>query len=460
MMASMTPRILVLLLAAGALSAAGLNTIVRTEAGLVAGSGATVHAYKGIPYAAPPVGDLRWKAPQPVKPWNGIRVATAFSANCPQMPVTPGPQSEDCLTLNVWTPAKRPAGRMPVMVWFHGGGFQMGAGSQSVYDGEPFALQGVVFVNINYRLGVLGFLAHPELSRENPQGVSGNYGLLDMVAALGWVKRNIEAFAGDPGNVTIFGESAGGTAVCLLMVMPQASGLFHKVIAQSAAWMDNPISHLKESRYGRVSAENFGARLGEVPALRKMSAAEIMKLKGASPSDSGAADRGEIHMPAVDGLVLPDEPPRLFAAGKSARVALIAGTNADEGTLLGGPAVRNLTALHAYTEKQFGGAADRLLPVYPAGSDTDAHAAATRIYGDWLFLAGTRAVLRANAKLDARTFQYHFTRVNGVGRKIKWGCYHASEIAYVFARAARLAVRHHRVVLWRLLGGRRRVQRG
>ena len=202
----------------------GLETVVKIDSGWVAGSGAAVRSYKGIPFAAPPVGDLRWKPPQPVKPWKGVRVAKSFPAMCPQFQFIPGPQSEDCLGLNVWTPARSASEKLPVMVWIHGGGFVIGASSQSAYDGEPLAAEGVVVVSINYRLGIFGFLAHPALSKESPQGVSGNYGLLDMVAALEWVKRNIGVFGGDPNNVTIFGESAGGTAVCLLMVSATSSG--------------------------------------------------------------------------------------------------------------------------------------------------------------------------------------------------------------------------------------------
>src|SRR5260370_9113755 len=220
----------------------GLGSIVRIDSGWIAGSGTTVRSYKGIPYAAVPTGDLRWKPPQAPKPWKGMLMAKSYLSMCPQMPLITGPQSEDCLGLNVWTPAASAAAKLPVMVWIHGGGFQIGASSQTVYDGEPMAAQGVVVVSINYRMGVFGFLAHPALSRESPQGVSGNYALLDMVAALQWVKRNIGAFGGDPDNVTIFGESAGGTAGCLVMVMLQAKGRFSKVISESAAWMFTPIS--------------------------------------------------------------------------------------------------------------------------------------------------------------------------------------------------------------------------
>ncbi|HYL38925.1 MAG TPA: carboxylesterase family protein, partial [Bryobacteraceae bacterium] len=413
--------------------APGLDSIVKIDSGWIAGSGTTVHVYKGIPYAEAPVGNLRWKLPQPPQPWKGIRVAKNFPAMCPQAPLIPGPQSEDCLGLNVWTPAHSASDRLPVMVWIHGGGFQIGATSQSVYDGEPLAAQGVVLVSINYRLGVFGFLAHPALDQESPQGVSGNYGLLDMVAALQWVKRNISAFGGDPGNVTIFGESAGGTAVCLLMAMPQAEGLFQKVISESAAWMFGPISHLTESWYGRVPMTKFGEKLGaDIAALRSKSTAEIMKALGPPIVGDQAADRGEAYMPVVDGWAIPNDPARLFSTGKFHHVALIAGTNADEGTLLGGPPVRNLAQFRKWASSKVGQRADALLALYPAATDAEAHAAAAHASGDLVFLYGTRSVLRAASKMNPNAFQYQFTRLNGVGRRIQWGAFHASEIGYVF----------------------------
>jgi para-nitrobenzyl esterase len=426
--------IAVTLSVASALAAtSGLETIVKIDSGLVSGSGVAVRSYKGIPYAAPPVGDLRWKAPQPVKPWKDIRVAKSFPAMCMQFALIPGTQSEDCLGLNVWTPARSASEKLPVMVWIHGGGFVIGGSSQSVYDGEPLASQGVVVVSINYRMGIFGFLAHPALSKESAQSVSGNYGIMDMVAALEWVKRNIAAFGGDPGNVTIFGESAGGTAVCLLMVVPQAQGLFQKVISESAAWMFGPISHLKESWYGRVPMEKFGETFGtDIAALRAKSSTDLMKMLGPPDMSGDKADRGEAWMPIVDGVVLPDDPARLFETGKFAHVPLIAGTNADEGTLMGGPPVSNLAALRKFAAKTFGPQTDGLLALYPAASDGEAHDVAARASGDNLFLMGTRSVLRAAAKANPKVFQYQFTRVNGVGRGIKWGAFHASEIGYVF----------------------------
>ncbi len=415
------------------LATAGLQNIVKTDSGLVAGTGTRVRVYKGIPYAAAPVGERRWKEPQAPKPWSNVLVANRFLPMCPQIQLMPEPQSEDCLGMNVWTPATSPSAKLPVMVWIHGGGFQLGASSQTVYDGEPLASQGVVLVSFNYRLGVFGFLAHPELSKESPRGVSGNYGLLDMLSALAWVKRNIAAFGGDPANVTIFGESAGGTAVCLLMVLPGAEGLFQKVISESAAWMDNPVSHLRESWYGRTPAEKFGEKAGaDIAALRKLSAPDLAKKTAIPLTDAEASDRGESYMPVVDGVVLPDDPARLFAAGKFHHVALIAGTNADEGTLLGGPPVRTMDALKAWSGKQFGTFSERVIGTYSPSGDSEARDAAVKMAGDWVFLTGTRFVLRAAAKENKNVYQYHFTRVNGVGRRTKWGAFHASEIPYVF----------------------------
>jgi para-nitrobenzyl esterase len=288
-------------------------------------------------------------------------------------------------------------------------------------------------VSINYRMGIFGFLGHPALSKESPQGASGNYGLLDMVAALEWVKRNIGAFGGDPDNVTIFGESAGGSAVMLLMVMPQSEGLFHKVIAESAWALYTPISHLKESWYGRVPMEKFGEKLGsDIAALRSKNTADVLKLAGPLQLGGEAADRGEIYLPIVDGWSLPDDPARLFSQGKFHNVALIAGTNADEGTLAGGPPVRNLAALHKWAEQQFGPQTEALLAAYLAPADAEAYDAATHLSGDYQFLQGTRSVLRAVAKVNPKTYQYQFTRLNGVGRKVKWGVFHASELPYVF----------------------------
>jgi para-nitrobenzyl esterase len=421
-----------LLVSSALASGSDLQTIVKIDSGLVAGTGTTVRSYRGIPYAAPPTGDLRWKPPQPAKPWSGVRVANAFPINCPQMPLLPGPQSEDCLGLNVWTPARSSADKLPVMVWIHGGGFVIGASSQTAYDGEPLAAQGVVVVSINYRLGVLGFLAHPALSKESAQGVSGNYGLLDMVAALRWVNRNISSFGGDPNNVTIFGESAGGTAVCMLMVLPDAKGLFERVISESAAWINVPLSRLREPSFGRIPAEQFGEKLGpDIGALRAKSLAEIMKLAGGAVGNPEASARGEEYLPIIDGVVLPDEPARLFTSGKFHNVSLIAGTNRDEGTMFVGQ-VKDQATLRTWANQQFGSGAEGIMKAYGAAGDSEAHAVGAQMHGDWLFLQGTRVLLRAASKVNPQVFQYQFTRISGIGQRLHYGAFHGSEIGYVF----------------------------
>ena len=249
------------------------------------GSGTEVRVYKGIPFAAPPVGELRWRAPQPVKPWDdSIRVSKTFSLSCPQPPVAIPKEriGEDCLSINVWTPARSATARLPVLVSIFGGGFVAGSSALTLYDGERLAREDVIVVSFNYRVGIFGFLAHPELSQESPQGISGNYALLDMVAALQWVKRNIAAFGGDPANVTIWGESAGGSAVSLLLVVPEADGLFHKAIMNSPWSMYYPVGHLREARGARPSAEERGAALGTITDLRAKSVDEVMQLAAGS----------------------------------------------------------------------------------------------------------------------------------------------------------------------------------
>ena len=414
-----------LLVSSALASGSGLQTIVKIDSGLVAGSGTTVRSYKGIPYAAPPTGDLRWKPPQPVKPWSVVRAAKTFPNNCPQMTFVPGPQSEDCLGLNVWTPSRSSSDKLPVMIWIHGGGFFFGSSAQTVFDGEALAAQGVVVVSINYRLGIFGFLAHPALSKESPQGVSGNYSLLDMIAALRWVNRNIAAFGGDPGNVTIFGQSAGGTAVCLLLVAPEAKGLFQRAVSESAAWINTPLSRLREPSFGHKAAEEVGESLGpDIAALRAKNTAEIMKLGGGPMTDP--------EMPIIDGVVLPDDPGQLFASGKFHNVSLIAGTTLDEATLFITP-VKDQATLRSLAGEMLGAGVDTVLKAYGAASDAEAREVAAQVTGDWIFLQGARVVLRATSKTNPQLFQYRFTHVNGVGRRNRLGAYHSSEIAYVFA---------------------------
>ena len=237
-------------------------------AGARAGADGKVRVYKGIPFAAPPVGKLRWQPPQPAAGWPGVRDCLEFGNTCPQQPYPAGsvyaqppqPQSEDCLYLNVWTAADDAAAKLPVMVWIHGGALTRGSGSLGIYDGEALARRGVVLVTINYRLGPFGYLAHPALSRESSHGSSGNYGVLDQIAALEWVSRNIAAFGGDPARVTIFGESAGSWSVCALVASPLSKGLFHRAIGESGGCFA-PMQFLKEARNGHPPAEKSGESL-------------------------------------------------------------------------------------------------------------------------------------------------------------------------------------------------------
>ena len=424
-------------------AASALEGPVKTESGLVAGSGGEVQVFKGIPYAAPPVGDLRWRPPQAPQPWQGVRQATEFGPACAQPASLMGNfpnQSEDCLTLNVWTPAKKAGQRLPVMVWIYGGGFIQGATSQPVYSGESLARQGVVVVTINYRLGEFGFLAHSRLTAESPHHSSGNYGLLDQIAALKWVQRNITAFGGDPKRVTIFGESAGGASVYLLLVSPLAKGLFQRAIAESGGAVSVPIRHRSETWYGYMPAERLGQALGEdLAALRAKTTAEILALAGPLGTDlfsDKPAGEGTQYRPIVDGFVLPDDPEESLDAGRLHNVPLLTGANADEGTLfmlLNPPQGRTLGAYRDYVRSRYGESADRLLALYPAASDAEVRSALGRLIADSRFLYGARSMLRAMARKNPRVYAYHFTRVSRASGPMRLGAFHAAEIPYVFA---------------------------
>ncbi len=431
-----------LLLAAIPVTASDLDNLVKIDSGLLSGSGTAVRSYKGIPFAAPPVGELRWQLPQAVKPWSNVRISKSFGAMCIQLGAVPSAgsfrSSEDCLTINVWTPAHQSGEHLPVLLSIPGGGFEIGGSAASVYDGDRLASKGVVVVTFNYRLGVFGFLAHPELNKESSQGISGNYGLLDMIAALKWVQRNIAAFGGDPSNVTIWGESAGASAVSLLLVMPDAAGLFHKAIANSAWCMMYPMQHLHESWTDRPAAEAAGAGMGRLADLRTRSVDEVQKLDRAIVSNgtlgADSIERSAICRPIVDGVVIPDDPAALFAAGKFHRVPLMMGTNSDEGTVpLFAPRVANLEQANAWLMTTYGAqAAPKLASLY--GIDNDAHAreAAIKISGDALFAMGTRTILRAAAAHTPNVYQYEFVRVNGLGRRLQFGASHGMDIGYTF----------------------------
>ena len=400
----------------------------RIESGRVSGMALGEHndvaVYKGIPFAAPPVGDLRWKPPQRARAWNGVRACTEFGPACPQPKVFIISNdikrlNEDCLQLNVWAPAERTGKRRPVMVWIHGGAYVLGATCQTWFDGEALARKGVVVVTINYRLGPLGFMAHPLLSRESEHGVSGNYGLLDQLAALAWVRRNIAAFGGDPNCVTIFGESAGAGSVCHLLASPLAKGLFQRAIAESGG-ARGPTRHLREKWYGKEPMEAVGLYIAKtlgcdraedpLAALRGKSAAEILKAAESAKGHFG----DETSAPIVDGWLLPDDPAVRFEEGKTHDVPLLVGSNADEaGGFIGELAVRG-----HYREY-----ADSVLKLFPGESRKRAGTVA-------IFTSVARADARAMSRHKSKAYLYQFTRVAPPWRFL--GAFHSSEICYVF----------------------------
>jgi para-nitrobenzyl esterase len=408
-----------------------------------------VRAFKGIPYAAPPVGDLRWKAPQAPIPWSGVRKADAFGPRCMQGSIFDDmvfrdEMSEDCLVLNVWTPAARATAKLPVMVWIHGGGFQAGSGSEPRQDGAKLAAKGVVVVSLNYRMGVFGFFAHPELTKESTYGASGNYGLMDQVAALQWVKANAAAFGGDPGNVTIFGESAGSLSVCALMASPLARGLFHKAIGESGAYFGGnrgplPLKSLADSE--KAGAE-FGAGAGAstLADLRAKPADDLLKAALAG----GSAARW--FAPILDGHVLPRDVPTIFADGQQAKVPLLAGWNRDESraSVTLNPKKPTAESFAAQVRSQFGAAADAVLKAYPAATDAEALEAAATLASDLFMGYGTWCWIEAHLKTGgAPVYRYSFDQPPPIPAGTKTpqgvemtakdvGARHAGEIEYVF----------------------------
>jgi len=419
---------------------------VRTKAGLVEGTAepeGSVRAFLGIPFAAPPLRDLRWREPQPVAPWPGVRKATAFGPRCLQgrifddMVFRDEP-SEDCLYLNVWTPARSASERLPVMVWIHGGGFQAGSASEPRQDGGRLARKGVVVVGINYRLGVFGFLAHPSLTKESGHGASGNYGFLDQVAALLWVRDNIAGFGGDPENVTIFGESAGSFAVSALVASPLARRLVHRAIGESGAYLGRHALDPKSLAASEEMGSRFAASIGadSLPALRAKPADEVLQ---------AALKAQPWFAPTVDGYVLPRDPNDIYAAGEQSRVPLLAGSNADEvraGVVLAKekPTARTFTD---ETRSRYGAAADALLTVYPSGSDAEALESAAALAGDMFLAYATWKWTDVHGRTaGSPVYRYSFdrkipvapeTKVDGVpATAADVGARHAGEIEYVF----------------------------
>ncbi len=423
------------------LAAMGLpawSQTVRVDGGQIAGTtgfNPDIRVYKGVPFAAPPVGNLRWREPQPVANWEGVKQTTEFSPMCMQRDRakdsyhTPDilPVSEDCLYLNIWTPAKSAGAKLPVMVYIHGGGFGVSSAIEKWFNGERLAEKGVLVVTIPYRLGVFGFLAHPELTNESEHHASGNYGMLDQVYALQWVHRNIAVFGGDPKRVTIFGQSAGSESVCMDMATPLAKGLYIHAIAESVGcfgpFTPEPKLAAAEQEGVRFVAD---ARVGSIAELRAMPAEQLQTLKT------------QVRFrPIIDGYFLPSDPYTIYSNNQENIVPVILGSNSDEGLLMG-PAAESLAAYAAETKKMYGDKADEFMKIYPARSDAEAREDAYTIGRDqiaWQARIWADMVSRGKVK----TYRYYFSRVppvpDGMFREQKvhpLGAFHQAEIVYVF----------------------------
>jgi para-nitrobenzyl esterase len=408
--------------------------VVQTPAGAIRGeTDGRVHVFKGLPYALPPIGAARWKRPVEMPKWSGVRDATRFGASCIQPKSRPGsiyasdPESlsEDCLFLNIWAP--KGARRAPVFVWIHGGSLTTGSGSEKLYDGVRLAERGVVVVSINYRLGVLGYLAHPQLSAESSEGISGNYGLLDQIEALRWVKRNIKAFGGDSANVTIAGESAGALSVMYLMAAPSARGLFAKAIAQSAYMISTP--ELKEDRFGEQAAESIGSRLAT--ALGAEGIAALRAIDGVKLTDA-APRSGYLPFGTIDGHVLPRQLVEVFDRGEQAPVPILAGFNSGEIRslrFLAPPIPADAAAYEASIRSRYADLADEFLKLYPATQLEESILAATRdgLYG-W---TAQRLVVKQTA-LGQPGFLYFFNHSYPAADAAALQSFHAAELPYVF----------------------------
>lgn len=404
---------------------------IRVEHGLVQGTlerGLTV--YRGIPFAAPPVGNLRWRAPQPLAKWEGVRQAVMFGPKPIQGSRNAVGMSEDCLYLNVWTPAKAAGERIPVMVWIYGGGFAGGATSEPNYSGEKLAQKGVVLVSIAYRVGQLGFLAHPELSAETANRVSGNYGLLDMIEGLRWVQKNIAAFGGDPNQVTIFGESAGGIAVSMLCASPLAKGLFHGAISQSGGSFGppRPTTFPGENLKRLADAE----RLGEEFA-KSAGGASIEELRTLAP-DKLPAGRGlGSAWPIIDGWIIPDDQYKLYVAGKYNDTPILVGYNSDEGASFWPPKTPEDYITGVKT--RYGKFADELIKAYPVGTNV-VPKTARDLARDAAFGWHTWTWARLQAKTGkSKVFYYYFDQHpdNATDSpRAGYGMPHGADVPYVF----------------------------
>ena len=434
---------------------------MRVDSGALAGfAEGNTAVFLGVPFAAPPTGDLRWKPPQGASRWDGTRSAKSFGPVCPQAAAEiPGLRTvfseiapehsyygdvrmdEDCLYLNIWTNNIQKQKQLPVMVWIHGGSNIGGTGAYPPF-GPKLSGKGIVFVSFNYRLGALGFLAHPALSGESPLHVSGNYGILDQIAVLQWVKHNIGAFGGDPGNVTIFGESAGGTMACYLMASPLARGLFHRAIMQSCTCRDYVSPELKRStRYetGRGTSEDAGIALARAMGVDSGPAA-LQQLRARSAEDIVRVSEKNVEVMnylysggTVDGWVLPEQPAVIFSKGRQAKIPVLLGSNVDEGTVtmgaLGEPTLANYRAL---LKTKFDDHADEVFRSYPANNDSEVRASYLRLTADYQRGQAVRSLARDAVLTGQRAYLYYFSYPpKGAYAREGLGTFHGLDLSFM-----------------------------
>src|SRR5262245_51804810 len=407
-------------------TAPGDGALATTETGVVRGViKDDVVSYFGIPYAAPPVGDLRWRAPKTAAKWEGVRAASEFGNDCVQHRKYDQAQSEDCLYLNVWSPVQPAGRRLPVMVWIYGGGLSYGSAAWPWYDGTAFARQGVVLVSFNYRLARFGFFAHPAISAEDPSAPLGNYGFMDQIAALQWVQRNIGAFGGDPGNVTVFGESAGGRSVNAMLVSPLSKGLFQRAIIESGAGR-NRLRHIHDTRPGAgTSAEVMGVEFAKSAGLANPTAADLRQLS----ADVVRGPVGNTPPPfanaLIDGRLVTEDFAETYKKGAQHQVPLMIGANSAEfGTGAAPDAEPVLRSLGAYK--------DKALALYDGYGTHDPKLVAMEITSDMGMNNGTRYVARLIARAGKPVYSFHFGYVTQSARSTNPGARHAAELVYVF----------------------------
>lgn len=404
---------------------------VQVEGGMISGTmdpQGGIREFKGIPFAAPPVGALRWREPQPVVSWTGVRKCDSFGPSPMQGKPVPfsmwsqeflipaSPIGEDCLYLNVWTGAKTAGERRPVLVWIYGGGFVSGGSGVPIYDGAAMARKGIIFVSINYRVGIFGFFAHPELTLESGHHASGNYGLLDQIASLKWVQKNISAFGGDPGNVTIAGQSAGSMSVNCLEASPLAKGLFQRAIGQSGGmFIGGMVSLLDAENAGQKIMQTLKA--SSIKNLREMPAEELMKRTQGS------------FRPIVDGYVLPDAIINIFKTGKENKVGLLTGWTRDELS----PQIKNARTYEQEVGARYGSDSAAVIELYPASTDSEAAVSQVRLARDEA--VGVQNYTWANLESDhgAKVFVYRFTRKPpATGVYVKYGAFHTADVPYAY----------------------------